>query len=73
MGEDRGLEEGFEPGARCLEVKPGGAAAFRDKRLPLDRHRWGWLLTWLNLRVKATTLGARLCFSFLLHPQLASS
>lgn len=31
------------------------------------------LLTWLNLRVKATTFGARLCFSFLLHPQLASS
>lgn len=29
--------------------------------------------TWLNLHVKATTLGARLCFSFLFHPQLASS
>lgn len=33
----------------------------------------GTLLTWLNLRVKATTFGARLCFSFLLHPQLANS
>lgn len=29
--------------------------------------------TWLNLHVKATTLGAKLCFSFLFHPQLASS
>lgn len=29
--------------------------------------------TWLNLRVNATTLGAKLCFSFPFHPQLASS
>jgi len=29
--------------------------------------------TWLNLRVKATTLGAKLCFSFRFQPQLASS
>lgn len=31
------------------------------------------VLTWLNLRVKATTLGAELCFSFLFQPQLESS
>lgn len=30
-------------------------------------------LTWLNLRVKATTFGAELCFSFLFQPQLDSS
>lgn len=30
-------------------------------------------LTWLNLRVNATTLGAELCFSFLFQPQLDSS
>lgn len=29
--------------------------------------------TWLNLRVKATTFGAELCFSFLFQPQLDSS
>lgn len=29
--------------------------------------------TWLNLRVKATMLGAKLCFSFRFQPQLASS
>lgn len=44
--------------------------------------RWYWMwhrcklymrLTWLNLRVKATTFGAELCFSFLFQPQLDSS
>ena len=30
-------------------------------------------LTWLNLRVKATALGAELCFSFLFQPQLDNS
>lgn len=35
------------------------------------RNRMGQ--TWLNRRVNATTLGAKLCFSFPLHPQLASS
>lgn len=29
--------------------------------------------TWLNLRVKATTFGEELCFSFLFQPQLDSS
>lgn len=33
----------------------------------------GVWITWLNLRVKATALGAELCFSFLFQPQLESS
>lgn len=63
----------------------GNGDGIQGQRLGLNpkglRARWaamrtdtpGILLTWLNLRVKATTLGARLCFSFLLHPQLANS
>ena len=41
---------------------------------PLSWESIAWVgLTWLNLRVKATTFGAELCFSFLFQPQLDSS
>lgn len=61
-----------EPGprARRLGLAPEGLPAqWAARRTDTP----GTLLTWLNLRVKATTFGARLCFSFLLHPQLANS
>lgn len=47
------------------------SSILRNGAFPLP---WGSMdLTWLNLRVKATTFGAELCFSFLFQPQLDSS
>lgn len=49
---------------------------FWGARLQIElgcERRGCWGLTWLNLRVKATTFGAELCFSFLFQPQLESS
>ena len=69
-GSGRGVWTGGQvPG---IEPWQGSQPKGTTDRYPAT-HRQGVLLTWLNLRVKATTLGARLCFSFLLHPQLASS
>lgn len=81
--------QGTQLHSLCAPLDSSGQSGNGDgtqgQRLGLNpkglRARWaamrtdtpGRLLTWLNLRVKATTLGARLCFSFLLHPQLANS
>lgn len=47
------------------------SSILRNGAFPLP---WGSMKrTWLNLRVKATTFGAELCFSFLFQPQLDSS
>lgn len=58
------------PRARRLGLAPEG---LQTQWAAMRTDTPGTLLTWLNLRVKATTFGARLCFSFLLHPQLANS